>query len=516
MIKKISLDNPSISEKIAKSFVGDDRERVPFPYRSGPKLISFFNLYGFHDKYGSGFPTRWVYAEERIKTLIQKGREKEFFRDAVSIEELMRFEDQLDKPIVEVQQEIVKSLNKEILSYTDYELVLEENQAKLIKRENVKPIGEGYFAKVYPYDIKGVKFAKKQLKNEFIRDREVVHRFKREYELMQEMNNSEHTINVVDFDEHDNSFIMEFAEKTLKEFMVENNHIVNTQWREHICERIILGLIDVHKVTLHRDLSYNNILMVAGNPKFADFGLGKDLNKEYSYKTISESGVGTPHFTDPIQHENIKNASVQTDIYSLGKIVDFVLCGSIASFDHKYSSLITKATHKDLGKRYNSVEEFYSAFLSIKNANTFIDPFLEIEEMYEQGNISTEKLYGFFTRNDGGNTLFQLFLRNEQAAVEVLDIYSVQFEHELEPLLRDMFFSLKEERLSFPQYDRFGRMAMNLLKNLGHNLLLSGVLADVVDFCADDINRFNIQDLRRDNINNLKIPYGIRQRWIQR
>lgn len=38
-------------------------------YRSGPKLIAFFNQYGFRDSYGSGFPSRWVYTENKIKAL---------------------------------------------------------------------------------------------------------------------------------------------------------------------------------------------------------------------------------------------------------------------------------------------------------------------------------------------------------------------------------------------------------------------------------------------------------------
>lgn len=29
-------------------------------YRSGPKLVEFFNQFGFHDSYGQGFPSRWI------------------------------------------------------------------------------------------------------------------------------------------------------------------------------------------------------------------------------------------------------------------------------------------------------------------------------------------------------------------------------------------------------------------------------------------------------------------------
>jgi hypothetical protein len=35
-------------------------------YRSGPKLISFFNELGFNDSYGQGFPSRWIYTDEKL------------------------------------------------------------------------------------------------------------------------------------------------------------------------------------------------------------------------------------------------------------------------------------------------------------------------------------------------------------------------------------------------------------------------------------------------------------------
>jgi len=35
-------------------------------YRSGPKLVSFFNELGFNDSYGQGFPSRWMYTDEKL------------------------------------------------------------------------------------------------------------------------------------------------------------------------------------------------------------------------------------------------------------------------------------------------------------------------------------------------------------------------------------------------------------------------------------------------------------------
>lgn len=37
------------------------------PRRTGPQLVSFFNQFGSTDTYESGFPSRWFYAEEKLR-----------------------------------------------------------------------------------------------------------------------------------------------------------------------------------------------------------------------------------------------------------------------------------------------------------------------------------------------------------------------------------------------------------------------------------------------------------------
>ena len=40
------------------------------PYRSGPDLVAFFNQFcDVQDQYGNGFPSRWAYAEEKLREL---------------------------------------------------------------------------------------------------------------------------------------------------------------------------------------------------------------------------------------------------------------------------------------------------------------------------------------------------------------------------------------------------------------------------------------------------------------
>lgn len=53
-------------------------------YRSGPQLVSLFNHYGFHDIYGSKFPSRWVYTEDRLNRLNGTSKIEEIIADVLS------------------------------------------------------------------------------------------------------------------------------------------------------------------------------------------------------------------------------------------------------------------------------------------------------------------------------------------------------------------------------------------------------------------------------------------------
>ncbi len=56
---------------LQKIITGDiPKKNVPAvsSYRSGPNLVAFFNEFGGNDIYGAGFPSRWVYAEDKLKS----------------------------------------------------------------------------------------------------------------------------------------------------------------------------------------------------------------------------------------------------------------------------------------------------------------------------------------------------------------------------------------------------------------------------------------------------------------
>ncbi|HRN49387.1 MAG TPA: hypothetical protein PK110_15870 [Niabella sp.] len=59
---KVKISN-KVTEQLGKIIAGDIGSA---PYLSGPKLVAFYNEFGFDDGYGNGFPPCWKYSTDKI------------------------------------------------------------------------------------------------------------------------------------------------------------------------------------------------------------------------------------------------------------------------------------------------------------------------------------------------------------------------------------------------------------------------------------------------------------------
>jgi len=66
------------SNKIGEYIAGDDEN---WPYRRGTDLVDFFNKLGFRETYGQGFPSRAVFAKEKVAELNGKSKLKDAIRE---------------------------------------------------------------------------------------------------------------------------------------------------------------------------------------------------------------------------------------------------------------------------------------------------------------------------------------------------------------------------------------------------------------------------------------------------
>lgn len=124
---------------------------------------------------------------------------------------------------------------------------------------------------------------------------------------------------------------------------------------------------------LHRDINPNNILQMFDDTwTLADYSLAKFLPPEpvsTAFVTETHVGMGTGHYAAPEQYNNLKNADVRSDIFSLGWLL-WDLFSSEGPYPTKEPSglpgilerVFLKATSHYPKMRYQNISEFQNEF----------------------------------------------------------------------------------------------------------------------------------------------------------
>lgn len=242
-------------------------------------------------------------------------------------------------------------------------------------------IGSGYFCDVYKYhDEKAKKYyACKKLKKEHNQNDDYKNRFKKEIEFLKELSNCDNIVNLIGSSSEDNDlwYLMDYAEYNLYNYIQKNNQKLLEENKFKIIEQVINAIKFSHsKNILHRDISPNNILVFSKNGKInikvTDFGLGKNQESLSYYTHSSVSGYGQELYVAPEQEKKLKEATEQSDIFSLGKLIYFIWTGKkpkdIKSC--KLSSLISKSTEENIKDRFKNIDELEQHYMELKDLHT--------------------------------------------------------------------------------------------------------------------------------------------------
>nr|WP_240948677.1 serine/threonine-protein kinase [Microbacterium sp. CFH 90308] len=124
---------------------------------------------------------------------------------------------------------------------------------------------------------------------------------------------------------------------------------------------------------LHRDISSNNILRSGSEWMLSDLGLSVSSLIPTSYLTSTDvAGLGHVGYVAPEQRAALKNAITRSDIYSLGKLVQFLSEGvwpeHLPNSAGPFAAVIGQATRTHPQHRYATVRDLVDAVRVVATA----------------------------------------------------------------------------------------------------------------------------------------------------
>lgn len=111
-----------------------------------------------------------------------------------------------------------------------------------------------------------------------------------------------------------------------------------------------------NKKIIHTDLHLGNIMRHNDDFLIGDFGLGKD--EEVIKSLITSATPKNSHlFLDPIGLQDFRLLNKSSDIYSIGKIIEYIMCNGFISTNNIFSYITAKYTSREQSDKYQSINE---------------------------------------------------------------------------------------------------------------------------------------------------------------
>ncbi|WP_297991129.1 protein kinase domain-containing protein [uncultured Anoxybacillus sp.] len=484
---------------ISEVFIGD-KENC-YKYKQGSALVNFFNeFFGFHDVYQSGFPSRWAYVLDKIKELHRIGDLNEFFSLILSKEYIILDNRLTEVEAIERRAKILDVFNRQ-LRHDKYQLVQKDETITLIKtNENLVLIGRGGFADVYYRKSDGRVI--KKLKDENMFDRDKRSRFKREYEIIKNLQSIHGVIKVYEFREDELCYEMEKADCTLLDY-VENNFISEEEKLGMVFQLMqIMSKIHSRNV-VHRDLSPSNILFVKGVMKIADFGLGKDFRVLHSYQTINTNNYGQYDYCAPEQIRKLQVGDKRSDVFSLGKIINFIFTKKSWDSRHIMKPVAEKATMENGDDRYESA----ISMLEDVNRMVAINKNRELKETVEKHiaeRILTIEVIKYIDQLNG-EKLCRNVMSNQNFRDILIKYMKTHSTHESE-IITKIHDHFEDVCGTYESHDPFATFAYLVLSDR-FGFVTNQKAAYILSYIAHSVNRFYAQRLINELIEKGVEPF---------
>lgn len=249
--------------------------------------------------------------------------------------------------------------------------------------EIIKPLGRGGMGVVYL--VKDWRTEKqralKTLLPKYAQNKQAVRRFAREVNAARSIRHK-CVVKIYDAGRAEDTlfYIMEYVEgKSVRKWMRERKKkgkAIGLGSTVRILGMLCHALDEAHKVTIHRDLSPENVMVMRnGDIKLLDFGLAKLTSTDQDLTRVGVS-LGKIQYCAPEQRADAKNVDLRADIYSLGVMFFEMLSGDLPTDGAKLSELspglppetdafVERAMAYDPEDRFGSAGEMATALMAI-------------------------------------------------------------------------------------------------------------------------------------------------------
>lgn len=244
----------------------------------------------------------------------------------------------------------------------------------------IKRIGSGGFGDVdLVEDDAGQQFALKTFaKNQPLDDtllENVLKRFAREVRIQSGIKH-QNIVSIIssDLKVYPPNYLMPLAESSLADD-IEKDRSISGSFINCISD-IVAGLEELHSMEIfHRDLKPQNVLRFKSDVRdyfaISDFGLISAKESRLSALTRTGMRKNSDYYTAPEITADMRKASVQSDVFSLGCIIhdlvgteDRVPCNEIRE-PGEFSAILLGCTRKDPAQRFRSVRSVLDAILTV-------------------------------------------------------------------------------------------------------------------------------------------------------